>query len=967
MKSIFTKLSTLFLCGVFALVSCSDFSADLKQLNEELDALADKSATKTQVAELEEAIKELKAKLSEQYATIADVEAVITTIEGVQASLNDAKANLEAALDTKADKTTLQTAVSDLTDALTAAKTEIEGKLGDVDSSIESLGQKVADDLQALTEKVEEDLKAAKEALEGQIGDLENNLGDVEGDVENLQGTVGNIQTSLDKVIEDVDKLDETLSKHSEAFAEYKEEVTGKFEEVSEEITKVSESLSEQLEDLREEMSEKADAELVENVSGLQEALGGVNETLSTLASTVANKADKTDVAADIQKVEKALASDIAALEDVVKNWKDNDTKYDDTELRAAVAAATKEYKSLVADLQAQIDALENTIDGIHNELNGIKDELNGMKSELRSVVAVPQTMYNGTKAVKFHRIEGENVLKTYADVSFHFNPANFDASTASYEIVAEKVEFMTRAINNEPAIEIVGVPVQENGKVTFRLERAEGAGNMFALKATLADGSVIYSDYIAILDEATYAVATATASFPVERIAFELPKLNSITAIVDYVQSLGTVVEDFETSIEAISAAVKAVQENDLENVMANLVDIPGIKKVQTNITATASYKVQVETLDAEEIIELLQNAQTIDEIRAIINDLLGKANGLGEVGSTIVDGLNNAFGNSGLNNLLSQFENLESIELPSLILSYEQAEAKLNQYEQELAEAKANYESLKAQMDAIVGGLSAEKQAEIATLQAELDALNAEYETASALNKVIIWGKIEAKELEITAIAGGEYFVVKAKYDLAMGGVATAEYLLQGAKEGLKLADDAVKAAQEKLANLETEILNKIKNYIFENTELGQYIKELENALAEQGWEAKKAAAKGVAELGALDAVIAGLIQNYNAANEAVVAEFANSLFGRFAYLIQTEEAAQAFEAISLTEVYVALKQIPEVIEFVIKYYPSGADFSSFENWNDITSILSGYIANLIPEMNVEWEIDYLLATAE
>ena len=907
MKSIFTKLSTLVLCGAFAMVGCSDFSADLKDLNGKLEDLAATTATKTEVAALKASIEELQAKLAEQYATKAEVSALNETVTALQGALNTAKADLQAAIDKKASK-----------EELTAAVTNVQAAITELTNGLEALSTKNAT-LESAVETLKGDLATAQAALEAALAE--------KADMATVDAALGRITN-----------LETNLATLEESLEDYAGEVNQKFADVEADIEALTESVNEQLEQIKKD-ADAADAAVVAQIQ----------ESLATINTELAKKADDADVA--------AVEASVKALETAVASIKTDATALSNA-INTALAAATTEYKALAADLQSQIDELKSS-------LGDLVADVEGMKTELRSIVSVPQTMYNGTKAVKFHRIEGENVLKTYADVSFHFNPANFDVTKATYAIVAEPVEFMTKAIfAEEPAIEIVGAPVQENGKVTFRLERAEGAGNMFALKATLEDGCVIYSDYTAILDEATFAVATATASFPVERIAFELPKLNSISAIVDFVQSLGTVVEDFETSINAVKGAVEAIQNNDLQNVLANLVDIPGIKKVQTNITATGTYKVQVETLDAEEIIELLQNAQSIDEIRAIITDLLGKANGLGEVGSTIVDGLNGAFGNSGLNDLLGQYDNLENLELPSLILSYDQAEAKLNQYTEQLAQAKAEYESLKAEMDAIVAGLSAEDQAAIATLQAELDALNAEYETATGLNKAVIWGKIEAKELEITAKAGTDYFLVKAEYDLKAAGVTTAELLLQGAKEGLKVADEAVKKAEEQLANLETEILAKIKDYIFNNTELGQYIKELENALAEQGWEAKKAAAKGVAELGALDAVIAGLIQNYNAANEAVIAEFANSLFGRFTYLIETEEAAQAFEAIGLTEVYVALKQIPEVIEFVIKYYPSGADFSSFENWNDITSILSGYITELIPEMNTEWEIDYLLA---
>ena len=957
MKSIFTKLSTLVLCGAFALVSCSDFSADLKQVNEELDALAEKSATKTQVAELEEAIKELKAKLSEQYATIADVEAVITTIEGVQASLNDAKANLEAALDTKADKTTLQTAVSDLTDALTAAKTEIEGKLGDVDSSIESLGQKVADDLQALTEKVEEDLKAAKEALEGQIGDLENNLGDVEGDVENLQGTVGNIQTSLGKVIEDVDKLDETLSKHSEAFAEYKEEVTGKFEEVSEEITKVSESLSEQLEDLREEMAEKADAELVENVSGLQEALGGVNETLSTLASTVANKADKADVAADIQKVEKALASDIAALENVVKNWKDNDTKYDDTELRAAVAAATKEYKSLVADLQAQIDALENTIDGIHNELNGIKDELNGMKNELRGAVVVPQTMYNGAKAVKFQRLEGKNVLKTYATVSYHFNPANFDATKATYEIVTEKVEMMTRAlINEEPAIEIIGAPVQENGKVTFELERGKGVANMFALKITLEDGCVIYSDYATILDEATFCVGTAECSVEVSRLALELPSLTSLSAIVEWVKSLGDVVEDYENYICAIQQAIEAVQDNDILGAAELLVkNIPGFVTKNQTIYGNGEFTVQVETLDAEQILENLMNAQSITEIKNILNSLIGRAEGLGgETGDAILGKLQNAINNSNLMDLISQFDNL-NLQLPDLKFTYETAYNNYVQAKAKHDENVAGYRATIAENNAALEYLEANFEA---VYNAEIAELEAQKEDANIAEKIILEAKILElkKDLKVGFGLDSKSLALNAENEYLEGLIKSSDLAYKGFEELLELAEGPWKEAEAKLAELEAKILDEVKNYI-EESELGQYIKELENEISKQGWEGKKAVAWAHATQMASDAALVDLYRNYNAANDKVVEEFSKSLFGQFAYLIQTEAAATIFEELGLTQFYLALRQLPDLFTVVLKYYPTSL------------SGLTGIVPTVTSPYDAEdtWKIEYFIASID
>jgi hypothetical protein len=279
---------------------------------------------------------------------------------------------------------------------------------------------------------------------------------------------------------------------------------------------------------------------------------------------------------------------------------------------------------------------------------------------------------------------------------------------------------------------------------------------------------------------------------------------------------------------------------------------------------------------------------------------------------------------------------------------------------------------------MDAIISVLDEATQAEVVALQAELDALNAEYaeleaqyEAAGGLDKIKLWDdmasvktQIGIKEAAIIAKAGSEYFSVRAELFLKEGAVDTAELLVKGARLAVDVADQAVKKGEETLAKLETEILAKIKNYIFENTELGKYLTELENALGEQAWEAKKKVAAGTAQLFAIDALIADLIQNYNEANQQVVDEFANSLFGRVAYLIQTKEAEQAFEAIGLADLYVVLKQLPDLLTLIIKYYPAGVDLSNFTNFNDFGTIFSDYLTGLTPVTEVEWEVDYLPA---
>ena len=93
MKSIFTKLSTLLFAGAVALVGCSDFSADLREVNDKLDNLSNEAARKTEVEALKTNVENLVAQLENQYATkkeVAEVSATVTVpgLEKSQATIS---------------------------------------------------------------------------------------------------------------------------------------------------------------------------------------------------------------------------------------------------------------------------------------------------------------------------------------------------------------------------------------------------------------------------------------------------------------------------------------------------------------------------------------------------------------------------------------------------------------------------------------------------------------------------------------------------------------------------------------------------------------------------------------------------------------------------------------------------------------------------------------------------------------
>jgi hypothetical protein len=182
----------------------------------------------------------------------------------------------------------------------------------------------------------------------------------------------------------------------------------------------------------------------------------------------------------------------------------------------------------------------------------------------------------------------------------------------------------------------------------------------------------------------------------------------------------------------------------------------------------------------------------------------------------------------------------------------------------------------------------------------------------------------------------------------------VKLGEELVSKWESALADALAVVDSIREKIDQYTEELFQKAKDYIAES-EVGQAIKDLENAIAEKGWEGKKMVAEADAKVVASAEAIKDLIANYNALNEAVVDEFNDSIFGKLLSIIVSQEAEQAFAELGLTELHTALKQLPEIATMIIKYYPSG--MTSLEG---ATALLGG----LTPDVTVEWTTDYELA---
>ena len=1006
MKSFISKLSVLLVAAMFAVVGCQDYAEDIRQLNNKHNE--DVTGLNALIAELKTEIADLE-KIAATHATKDELNALKEQLQGDLAAAKKALEDAYKAAD-EALANQHTTDIQALQTQLAAAKTEIENAIKGLQTTITNLNaliNEVDKDLDALTKYVQEDLQATITNLENTLkaADLANQqaIAKVAADLltakTDLEAKDAAIQKSLDAAIarisENETKIAEALQRLTAAEAEIQANKT---------------AIAANGQDIAEN-----EAAIAANEAAVAALKAAYEVKVAELVASINEKAQAIEaeknarIAADNEIKSLYTAAD-AALKSELKNLITANTnkiaacEADVATLKSTVTELVNKVNAVLADVDANkknITALGATIATLEGQIADLQSQVAQFAKALRSVVLVPETMHNGTKAVKFHRMEGENVMKTFSYVSFHFNPSNFDVTSAEYEIVAENVEFRTKAIfAEEPTIEIVGTPVKEGDKVTFLLERGEGAGNMFALKVTLADGTSIYSEYAAILDEATFVTANAVASVDVSRLSYLFPTIKSLDDLINLVQSLGNVAEDFQTYIDSIMSAITAVQNNDYASAIQHLANFPFFSSATETIYGYGSHTVQVETFDAEQFFEELMNAESVSEITSILSSLIGKAEGLGgAVGDSIVEGIQNALGaTDGLAGLLGQYEDLTS-QLPSLENTVGTANAYLQEIlnnitpdltplKNTLAEQQAELATKQAELDAMIGDLDEETKAEVlalyeehavleaelAALQAEYAALEAEYKALSVIEKVTepgiklsaritakgleVTGKqaeITTKEATITAKVGtldfftkmAEVAAVKTAISATESSIATLELAAKAAQDSLDNAEANLQKVKDQIAEIEQKILDEAKNRL-EGTQLGEYIKQLENALAEEGWNGRKVIAETDAKIWASDKALADLIRNYEAANERVVNEFKDSIFGRVAYLIQTNAAAKAFETLGLTEFYNVFKLLPDLLTVVLKYYP--------------TSITD--LQGVVPQVtDVTWDIDYLL----
>lgn len=202
MKKNFIKVSVicaLTLASSATMVSCSDYDDDIKNHQEQIDALKKQlDASKTEITEgLNTAIEGLKAQIEEVAGSKADAASV--------QALEQKAAELQQALDSKASS-----------DQIASLSTEVKGLIDDVNKELTAA------------------MQDTKTSLEGQISTLETKQEELNKKLESLNGTseqIASIQTELDKVSADLIEAQNQLktitdAKYGEQIAELQTKIT---------------------------------------------------------------------------------------------------------------------------------------------------------------------------------------------------------------------------------------------------------------------------------------------------------------------------------------------------------------------------------------------------------------------------------------------------------------------------------------------------------------------------------------------------------------------------------------------------------------------------------------------------------------------------------------------------------------------------------------------------------------------
>lgn len=429
MKSIFTKLGKLLLCGLaVAVVGCTDYDTDIQNVNERVDVVE---------ADFEKAIADLQAELNANFATKAELAALE---EELNTTIAEEVAKLNAAIDTKADKAEVEAAIASLQEALAAAKAELQG---DIDANSAAIAGAVAR-IEDLEETVES-LKTIAMQHETVLQNLTTELAVFKVEMEaQMDAVYAYIDTMEEEIYSNIQTVEEFASAINTLLAEEIERSTIEDAALWEKINMI-EGVCTNLTNLlalEEEERKAEDANIykqLENLTAmlssvyttLEEKIDGevaqINQTLEKLTATVstlsffiddvdaalkahiaAYEAFKTTLQEKITQYDMAitnhetaietLKNDVVGIEGIIEQLKEEDNILGKsiTDLQEALTAAMNIHADDIAEVNSLIEDLASQIEVTQQALTMLNNLVQDVWGRVQSIVFVPE--YNDHK-----------------------------------------------------------------------------------------------------------------------------------------------------------------------------------------------------------------------------------------------------------------------------------------------------------------------------------------------------------------------------------------------------------------------------------------------------------------------------------------------------------------------------------------------------------------------------------------
>lgn len=599
MKSIFTKLSALILCGVIALVGCTDYSADIQDLNNKLNS---------EVSTLKTTIQDLRNEIEDTYATIAEVEALRGTVT-----------TLQTKLDTKADKTALEAAIDDYTNKINGLDEKYGEYVAEINGYVNAfkaaLKVENAEQMQAAVEQlvkqlgdVVKDLDDYKTETNKTLGDILERLGKVESDIVTINGSISDINSALAKKADaaDVDAKVEALYKAIEEAEKFDENTT-----VKQAITKLNGQYSDLANDL---------AKLDEAIKALRNELRSivvVPEVMVNGVKTVEfNTFSYSPLNVEGERVEK-VDSEKAVY------YMFNPSSF---ALANADYSIVSENVKLMTKTAGEAPVSIKNVEAVAGEKGKVKVTL-ALATGSDNMFALAATMKDNDNIVIYsdyvqllvNNVNAEDLVLTNNEDVALAELAEVAVKEGESLDLAEYVKVRNNDIASfglEYRFSVVEGDLQLEGSVAKGTQAGKGAS---VVKVEVIDpannNNVVLSEdlNVKVLTQVTYVRATATASVEASRMSYD------ITSIPDWVTNL----YNQGNTKELLAQAIEAIKNGKIDEAFKVLGGVPGFITITDTFTGVGTAELPIATNMEDLADSLIPDIDDIDSVDGLIEFL--------------------------------------------------------------------------------------------------------------------------------------------------------------------------------------------------------------------------------------------------------------------------------------------------------------------------------------------------------